>query len=180
MRPIETRYLDPRDILTQVYMREKNFRSTFMMTKTVRAAWMSSPALKPGPGWGYTAHTGGKCSGECTVSPHSTIKCNCILHTPFILPLWPRELAYLALSACGLYNRMDAFFRCSRHVSQHIPHSPSNHNISCFFLSYIHNISYIHISLLYLVSILCFILLYLVFYLARSPLSPSSCVSLGV
>lgn len=91
-----------------------------------------------------------KCSRECTVSPYSTVKCNCILHTPFILPLWPWDLAYLARSACGLYNRMDTFFRCSPPISQHIPRSPSNHNISCFFLSYIHTISYIHISLYYL------------------------------
>ena len=38
MRSTYSRYLDLRDILTQVYMREKNFRSIFMMTKTVRAA----------------------------------------------------------------------------------------------------------------------------------------------
>ena len=167
MRPIETRYLDPRDILTQVYTREKNFRSTFMMTKTVRAAWMSRPDLRPGPGWGYGGRTGGK----FTVSPYSTIKCNCILRTPFILPLSPWDLASLARLAGGLYNRRNTFFHCSPTERRNIPRSLSNHNISCLFLCCIHNISYTYISLLSLVSIL-FIFYYILCF--TSPVHPSA------
>ena len=167
MRPIETRYLDPRGILTQVYTREKNFRSTFMMTKTVRAAWMSRPDLRPGPGWGYGGRTGGK----FTVSPYSTIKCNCILRTPHILPLWPWDLASLARLAGGLYTGRNTFFHCSP-TEEGISLAPHLTTRSRISYSVTYTISRIPISLYYLLYL--FFLLFYYILCFTSPAHPSA------